>query len=293
MIKNFLVLMRPKHYVKNILIFVPIMYSFNLTDAKILLSGLVCFAALCMVASAIYAINDIFDFEIDKAHSINKTRPIAAGLVSKRAAAVFALFLFSLGFSLIFFFSNALVLFFFALYAILNVAYSFKLKHFAIIDCFCIAAGFVMRIYIGGAVVGGAIDEIISEWLFLTITAVSLFLAFGKRRGEMLHVNGKGRKVLGGYNLDFLNGIIFSCAGVSIIFYALWAMTSVSAMIYTVPVVIFIVCKYLLNVHGASYGDPVTVIFNDKILVFSIFIFSLMSVIFLYSELNYEASLQL
>ena len=272
--------MRPKHFIKNALVFVPIMYSFNLTETEMLFAVVVCFAALCLLASGVYAVNDIADFKKDIQHEKNKTRPVAAGKISKPAAAVFALFLFAVGFALTALWGGKLALLFAVMYVILNVAYSFILKHVAVIDCFCIAAGFVLRVYIGGAAIGEVVA--VSEWLFLTITAVSLFLAFGKRRGEMIH-SKETRKVLGAYHMDFLNGAVFSCAGVSIVFYALWAMTSVELMIYTVPLVIFIIFKYLLNVHnGESYGDPVTVIFGDKILIGAIAVFGVMSILFLY-----------
>ena len=283
MIINFIKLMRPKHFVKNALVFVPIMYSFNLTDIIMLLNVVICFAGLCLTASGIYAINDIADYNKDKEHPKNKTRPVASGEILKPVAAGFALFLFAAGFTVVAVFGGELALLFTVVYVILNLAYSFALKHFAIIDCFCIAAGFVLRVYIGGAVIGEVIS--VSEWLFLTITAVSLFLAFGKRRGEMIHMGETtaARKVLGAYNIDFLNGAVFSCAGVSIIFYALWAMTSVPFMIYTVPLIIFIIFKYLINVYSnTSYGDPVTVIFDDKVLIGAVAVFGALSVIFLY-----------
>ena len=281
---NYIKLMRPKHYLKNALVFVPIMYSQNLNDLPMLFSVFAAFVALCLIASGIYAVNDIADAEKDAAHPANKYRPIAAGIISKPAAAGFAVFLFAAGFVIVLVFGNTLVLIFTASYAVLFLAYSVTLKHIAVIDCFCIAAGFVLRIYIGGAAMD--IGELVSEWLFLTITAGSLFMAFGKRRGEMVRTDDKAtaRKVLGGYNLEFLNGIIFSCAGVTAVFYALWAMTNAEFMIYTVPLVVFIICKYLLNIHcGKSYGDPVTVIFGDKMLVGAIIVFGALSLVFLYA----------
>ncbi|MDR0272799.1 MAG: UbiA prenyltransferase family protein [Clostridiales bacterium] len=282
---NYVKLMRPKHFVKNALIFVPIMYSFNLTNADMLLNVVICFIGLCLAASGIYAVNDIADYEKDKTHPQKKARPIASGEIKKSAAALFALFLFAAGFLLMYLFGGELALIFSVSYVFLNFAYSFALKHFAIIDCFCIAAGFVLRVYIGGAVIGEFVA--VSEWLFLTITAVSLFLAFGKRRGELLMVASDSRKVIGEYNMDFLNGAVFACAGVSIVFYALWALTSVSAMIYTVPLVIFVILKYLLNVHnGISHGDPVTVIFDDKVLLLAIAVFGIISILFLYGGIS-------
>ncbi|MCL2577606.1 MAG: decaprenyl-phosphate phosphoribosyltransferase [Defluviitaleaceae bacterium] len=296
-LRSFIRLMRPKHYLKNALVFVPLVYSFNLTNADLFFKAAVCYVALCLIASGIYAINDIIDYEKDKAHPKNKMRPIAAGEISKSAATNFAFFLFATGFGLITYYFGIFhsppdgwwshsgpgvvsVLFFCGLYVILNLVYSFNWKHVAIIDCFCIAAGFVLRIFIGGAAIG---LTNISEWMFLTIAAGSLFMAFGKRRGELIQLGETGRKVLNGYNLEFLNGAVFSCAAISIIFYALWAMTSESQMVYTVPLIIFIICKYLLNTHTEnSYGDPVAIIFGDKVLIGAIVVFGLLSILFLY-----------
>lgn len=278
-VQSLIKLMRPKHYLKNVLVFLPIVYSQNILNLDKLFSVILCFIALCLVASGIYAVNDIADCEKDKEHPINKTRPVASGQIKKPVALVFALFLFALGFLLMAVFGGALVLFIAALYVLLNLAYSFKLKHYALIDCFCISASFVLRVYLGGAVIG----EVISDWLFLTITAGSLFMAFGKRRGELIQVGNTdaARKVLGGYNLGFLNGIIFTCSGICIIFYSLWAM--LNGLIYTVPLAIFIVFRYLFSIYnGVSYGDPITVIYGDKMLLAAISVFGVLSMIFLY-----------
>jgi len=279
---NYIKLMRPKHYLKNVLVFVPAMYAEKLIDGAIMPSVVLAFVALCLVASGVYAANDIADAAKDAAHPVNKKRPIASGAISKPAAAVFAVFLFAAGLSLAFF-TAMQVFYFVAAYAVLFLAYSFWLKHLAVIDCFCIATGFVLRIYIGGAAM--SIGEMVSEWMFLTITAGSLFMAFGKRRGEMVQTSEpSARRVLNGYNLEFLNGIIFACAGVTVVFYALWARSNLAdLMIFTVPLVVFIICKYLLNIHkNASYGDPITVIFADKVLLSAIALFALLSLLFLY-----------
>lgn len=272
--------MRPKHFLKNALIFVPLVYSFNLTNVDMLLHVLLCFAAMCFFASGIYAINDIADCEKDRLHPKNKTRPVAAGEISKPAAAVFALFLFLAGGVLMLFFGGANALILATLFVALNLAYSFLLKNVAVVDCFCIAASFVLRVYIGGAIIGMGI----SEWLFLTVVAVSLFLAFGKRRGELARLaGGDGRKVLAAYTPAFLSGVVFTCAGASIVFYALWAMESSARMLYTVPIVIFVICKYLLSAETEkSMGDPVSVVFSDKILAVAIVFFMVLSVGFLY-----------
>ena len=124
-----------------------------------------------------------------------------------------------------------------------------------IYDCFCIALGFVLRVYAGDA----ACSEPVSDWLFLTIIAMSLFMAFGKRRGEQLNVGGnETREVLRHYEINFLQGMLFVCAGLAVIFYSLWAMNRGSNMIYTVsPVRVYhwsAAGIYCLCRHRMSYG---------------------------------------
>ena len=279
----FIVLARPKHWLKNVLIFVPLLYAHKLFEPLLLRTTVLTFVAFCLLSSAVYVINDIVDSARDRQHPVKSRRPIAAGQVGRGQAVCFAAALFAAGFALPLFGGGTdLILLFAACYVLLNLAYSFWLKHVAIVDCFCIAAGFVLRIYAGGAASGDAI----TEWLFLTMAAASLFMAFGKRCGEMLHVKDidKTRTVLRRYNVGFLNGMIFVCAGLAIIFYALWAMANDVRMVYTVPFVIFIVCRYLLNLHSkTSQGDPTSVILSDKVLLAAVGIFGVVSVALLYS----------
>jgi hypothetical protein len=111
-------------------------------------------------------------------------------------------------------------------------------------------------------------------------------MAFGKRRGELLHVGGTdaARRVLGGYSLGVLNGLMFVCAGLSVVFYSFWALANREAMMYTVPLVIFIVCRYLVCIFGdKSLGDPVSVIFGDKVLIASAVAFGAVSLFVLYT----------
>jgi 4-hydroxybenzoate polyprenyltransferase len=241
-----------------------------------------CFLAFCLISSAVYVINDIIDAPKDRLHPEKCSRPIANGKIKVSIAVVYAVGLLAAGISLTLFgYGDYYVLLFASIYFILNLAYSFGLKNIAIVDCFCIAAGFILRIFAGGA----AGNAPISEWLFLTMVAATLFMAFGKRRGEMVQVSDSGttRKVLESYDLNFVNGMIYTCAGLSVVFYALWAIQSVPTMIYTVPLIIFIICKYLLIVHGkSSNGDPTSVILGDKGLMTAILLFGVISVLLLY-----------
>jgi len=255
---------RPQNWLKNIFIFVPLVFSLKFFYVEKLLTTIFAVAVFCLVSSAIYVFNDIFDRKADAAHPIKCSRPIASGALPVGKAAVFGAILAVIGVAAGFALNLCLGVFT-VLYLALNMAYTRWLKLLPVLDCFCIAASFVLRVYAGGAASG----ESVSDWLFLTVVSMALFMAFGKRRGELLRIDETAaRPVLQRYDLQFLNGILFVCAGLSIAFYALWAMNRGFHMIYTVPLIIFIVAKYLLLIHNPdSHGDPTTVILQDKVLL--------------------------
>jgi len=248
-------------------------------NADKLLMAAIAFAAFCLVSSAVYVFNDMRDAAQDAAHPVKHIRPIASGAITMRRAAIFALALATAGLA-VSLSVNLLVATIAAAYIALNLAYTLWLKHKSILDCFCIAAGFVLRIYAGGAASG----DPISGWLFLTIVAMSLFMAFGKRRGEMLRLgSNETRKVLQRYDIDFLKGMTFVCAGLSIVFYSLWAMHRGSNMIYTVPLIVFMVSKYLLLIHSNdSHGDPTMVILENKSLLVACGLYGVLTIVLLY-----------
>ena len=280
-ILSYVRLARPKHWLKNVLVFLPILYAQNLFVPDLLLPTLFTFLAFCLLSSTVYVLNDIADCKQDAKHPIKKNRPIASGTISISQGLLFAFFLLLTALGIAFFAVGYWVFFFALAYLLLNLAYSFSLKHQPVIDCFCIAAGFILRIYAGGSAAGAPI----TYWLFLTMTAASLFMAFGKRRGEFLQLAGKEhtRKVLASYNLAFLNGMTFLSAGLAIVFYALWSMGASNHMLYTVPFVFFIVARYLLLLHkDTCHGDPVSMIFADKTLLTGIFSLGVFSLILLY-----------
>ena len=133
--------------------------------------------------------------------------------------------------------------------------------------------------------VGGTIIKTgVSEWMFLTVISLSLFMAFGKRRGEMCSYGMRGtRDVLENYEMDFLNGITFMCAGLTMAFYSLWSISQKSNMVYTVPIALFIVIRYLLLVFaGHSEADPTTLILSDKTLLVSCGFYMIVMLFFLY-----------
>lgn len=271
--------MRIESWLKNLFVFFPLIFSLELFKWNLLLQAAILTLSFCLTSSAIYVLNDICDVEKDRDHALKKNRPIASGKISFPCAWILLICLMSAGAGLalsVNLFSFLLVL----TYAAINILYSKWLKTKAVIDCFCIAAGFVIRVMVGGTIVRDGV----SNWMFLTVVSLSLFMAFGKRRGELSSYGaGRTREVLEIYEMNFLNGIVFMCAGLAMVFYSLWSISQKSNLIYTVPIVLFIIIRYLLLVFsGCSEADPTTLILSDKILLVSCGICALVMLALLY-----------
>ena len=174
--RNYVKLIRVKHWIKNLLIFIPMFFSKQINLDNIL-TTLIGFFAFSFVASFIYIINDIRDVEKDKLHETKKNRPIASGKISIKNASIFSVIIIGLAIILSIFASkNYLSLILIVTYLLINMYYSFGGKNIAIVDVILLAAGFVLRVYYGASL----INVKVSDWLFLTILNASLFLGFGK-----------------------------------------------------------------------------------------------------------------
>ena len=213
-------LLRPHQYIKNLFIFFPIFFALKITHLDLLFKAFVAFVAFSLVASAIYVLNDYFDIEADKAHPKKRFRPLASGEVSKDQAKVIMLALFVIGFFLMSLLSLKATLFL-GVYALMNVAYSIKLKHLSIVDMVTIAVGFVLRLFVGSAVTG----IVLSKWIVIMVFLLALFLALAKRRDDVLiYLNDgtKSRAVIENYNLQFLDIAMSIMASVVIVAYLLY-----------------------------------------------------------------------
>ena len=217
--KRYLKLMRIHHYIKNILVFAALACSGQFFDVEKLSSAVAAFVAFSMVSSVVYIINDIRDREKDRKHPTKCNRPIAAGTVSVKSACVLAAVLLVIAVvcnGVTFHITSTLLL---ALYFALNLGYSFGLKNIPIVDISILVAGFLIRILYGAFVTGITI----SNWLYLTVIALSFYFALGKRRNELKQVGGETRKVLKAYPLNFLDknmGMCLTLANVSPVFSA-------------------------------------------------------------------------
>jgi len=285
--KKYLKLMRVHHYIKNILIFLPIIFSGQLLDKALLTNTCLGFITFSFLSSVIYILNDIRDVENDRQHSTKCKRPIASREVSVFSAWTLAVFLLVLSICLNYIVSgmNILSWVFIGLYFSLNLAYSLGLKNVPIVDIAILVSGFLLRVLYGSAITGIEI----SKWLYLTIIAMSFYLGLGKRRNELLKQKGNSRKVLKYYNQGFLDKNMYMCLALTIAFYSLWSVDPITIervsntdLVWTVPFVILICMKYSLNIEGNSDGDPVEVVLKDKALLAMLAIYGVITVGIIY-----------
>jgi len=278
-IKIYFEQMRIKSWLKNIFVLIPITFSLELFNWDRLLNTIVLLVAFCLISSTVYILNDLVDVENDRKHSTKKYRPIASGQISVLSARILMICLLFIG-TLLAFRVNLISFYLILAYLIVNILYTIYLKKVEIIDCFCIASGFVLRVLVGGT----TISDGVSDWLFLTVLAMSFFMAFGKRRGELNLKNFKDtRDVLKKYEFEFLSGILFMCAGLTIVFYSLWSLSQGMGMIYTVPFALYIVIKYLLLIFSPdSEADPITTLLSSKTLFVACVIYAALIVLLLY-----------
>lgn len=285
---NYIKLLRVKHYVKNFLIFMPLFFSGLFLDRKLCTINIIAFFTFSFLSSSIYIINDIRDVEKDRLHEVKKKRPIASGEISITKAMMIALFLLVISFALNFtIFCNFDLKSILCLltYFIINLLYSFGMKNKPIIDVIILSAGFLLRVIYGG-IVG---NVIVSNWLYLTVLAFSLYMGLGKRRNELnKQQTAETRGVLKFYSYEFLDKNMYMCLALGLMFYSMWTVNVDNNvgnnLIWTVPVVISITMKYNLIVEGDTYGDPVDVLLSDKIMLSLVLMYAVLVTLILYGK---------
>lgn len=280
MLKNYIKLMRIKHYIKNLLILTPLIFSGGFFDINSIVMVSLGFLSFSLLSSVIYIINDLQDVEKDRKHPKKCNRPIASGAISYRQAYITALVLFTISFFLhcqtkthIIYYGYLLI------YLVINIAYSIELKNRPILDVAILVTGFLLRVIYGGAILNIAV----SNWLLLTVTSFSFYLSLGKRRNELIQQkDNKTRKVLLYYNKAFLDKNMYMFLGMANVFYALWSSYVSNSMIWTVPIFMLICLKYSLDIEGSSDGDPVEVLINDRLLIGLCIIYGIVIMTILY-----------
>lgn len=196
---------RPHQWVKNVFVLAPVFFAKDLFEERLILRAIGAFGTFCLLAGAVYTINDIADAEADRLHPVKRFRPIASGRVSPSAARILAAALVLAGLAGAAY-GRPLFLLIAASYFVMNLAYSFKLKHIAYVDVAIIATGFVLRVAGGG--VGTHIH--VSGYLILCTALLALFLGFGKRRHEIAAAarSKKQRAALSGYSASGLDAAL-------------------------------------------------------------------------------------
>jgi len=279
-IKNYIKLIRVKHWLKNGLVFLPIFFSSNIFNINLLLTSVLAFFIFSFTSSIVYVVNDMNDIEKDKLHPVKKNRPLASGAISIPMARVVIVILFVLVALLSFFAykenNNVFVFLIPLIYLVLNIMYSKGLKNIPIIDVVILVSGFVFRVMYGGVIT----DIEVSKYLYLMIIFGAFYLGFGKRRNEIIKNGEKSRKVLELYNKEFLDKNMYVMLGLAVVSYTLWCVDPATIarvgndyLFWTIPLLIIILLLYSLNIEGNSHGDPIEVILADKKLLVTVFIY--------------------
>ena len=277
--KKYIELIRAKHWIKNLLIFIPLICS-GFINAENVLNLIIGFFSFSFISSFVYIINDIKDIEKDKLHPRKKKRPLPSGKITKKRAILISIILLiaSLSFNYIIYKEILNVSFYLLLaYMIINILYSMGLKNIAILDIILLATGFIIRVYYGASI----INVQVSDWLFLTILNASLFLGLGKRKKELIN-NKDSRKVLKEYNESFLDKFQYISLGLMLVFYSLWTIEQdIKFLSLTIPLLIIIFMKYCLIIEKSDEGDPTTILYQDKMLLFLCLIYGISMIMFL------------
>ena len=271
MIKNLLISMRPKQWVKNVFIFAPMIFSLHMFQLDFIKRSLLAFFLFSLVNGGIYIFNDILDREKDRQHPEKKNRPIAAGRLSIASAGIFAavllagVLLLTASFNLEFFYISLF-------YVFLNILYSLLLKSMVIIDIMVIALGFVLRVMVGAAVN----QLVLSPWILISTFLLAIFLALIKRRQELLKIQNLNpekvtRRTLLSYNVNLLDQMISISTATTLISYIMYVLSPdvqqkfhTVKLFYTVPFVIFGIFRYLFLSYAKGEGEsPSEIIYSD------------------------------
>lgn len=263
MIVHYLNMLRPTQWLKNLMLFFPPFLAGQIFLPGVVTRGVMPFSAFCLVSSAGYILNDLFDRDRDVHHPRKRLRPIASGVVSLSGASVFSAILLISGLLL-----AGLISFRFLLllvgYAAITASYTLLLKTLPVVDLFCISAGFLIRLQAGGEL----FHVPISPWLFLTVFLLAVFLSTGKRLSESRYLGdmaGEHRVSLAHYSPGFLDGTLYMTGAAVLVTYSMYTLNR-QTLIYSVPLCLFGLLRYMLRVSSGKGGDPTEALLKDRFL---------------------------
>ena len=274
-------LLRVEQWVKNLFVFLPLFFSGNILNVDLFAKSIFAFVIFSLAASSIYIINDYSDIESDRKHPEKRKRPLASGAISKASALFILTVALVAAMSLLFFLHQYFLIniskfsVIIGTYLLINLAYTFKLKHVAIIDVTIISLGFVLRV-----LAGGYITEIpISQWAILLTFILALVLALGKRRGELINaqISGKTRKSLDGYNVQFADIALSISVTLAIVSYLMFTVQPEVQnrfgikIFYTFIFVVFAFMRYLQQTLVYNRTEsPTKIIYKDRYIQFTV-----------------------
>ena len=287
--KLYLQLARPQQFVKNGFVWLPIFFGLKLKDIRALEQTLIAFVAFCLAAGGVYVLNDLMDIQEDRQHPAKKNRPLASGAILPRGAVIFMIGLLLLAILAGFLLSQPDFLAILGVYLLLNLAYSFFLKHRAIIDVVCIGLGFVLRVLAGG--VAAAVP--ISHWIVIMTFLLAIFLALAKRRDDLLlALEGQSaRRAIDGYSLEFVSISMAIMAAVTIVAYILYTVSpdtiqkhGTDQLYLTGFWVVVGLLRYLqLTLVENRSASPTKILFQDWILQATLMLWILSFFLLLYN----------
>lgn len=292
---KYLKLLRVEQWVKNAFVFLPLFFSGNFFQEGLLLQSIYAFVVFSLTASCIYIVNDYSDIEADKKHPEKKYRPLASGAISKPLALsiLASLILGIVGlmwfgqqyFGINIWKFGTIILFYF----VMNLGYTFHLKHVAIIDVCIVSLGFVLRVLAGGYATGIPI----SQWAILLTFVLALVLALGKRRGELINaqISGKTRKALDGYNVQFADIALSISVTLAIICYLMFTVTPEvqskfgMKIFYTVLFVVFAFLRYLQQTLVYNKTEsPTKIVYKDRYIQITILLWTMSFLFLIYHQ---------
>jgi decaprenyl-phosphate phosphoribosyltransferase len=252
-LRGLIKLIRVRQWVKNGFVLAPLVFSAEFLNGDMVRRALCAMALFCVASSATYIINDLRDIERDRQHPTkSRSRPLAAGTVPVWMALVLLAFLYTVliwGWTVFPSVIGVIVG-----YLLLNVAYTFALKHEPVVDIFVIALGFVLRVYAGGV----ALSVHVSSWMFVTTLCLALYLAAVKRRQELAQSGREGRKVLERYSISLVDRYAEMSATGALLFYSMFVMSTRPNLVVTIPLVLFGLFRYWYVVEELEGGESPT-----------------------------------
>lgn len=284
---NYWLLLRPKQWIKNGFVVAPLFFSGNFISSDAIIC-FVSFLSFVLLSSSVYILNDLTDIEADKLHKKKKIRPLASGAVSKFEAVIILLLLLCciIALSISFNYSTTANLLLF-LYALINLGYSFGLKHIPILELLMVASGFVIRLMFGASTLAISL----SPWIIMCTGLLSLMLAVGKRRGDLVQSNDQNlkRHSLKGYNLTYLDQINTVAAAAVFTSYIIFCTSSYAItqfgeeVLSTSVFVLFGILIYLklLAVDGLG-DDPTSLVLKNRGIRFTVICWIINFIIIIY-----------